>query len=81
MIWTDEDVPIVSQVTIERVGTHDRLVVWSRGGRAGVLVVMKGDGPKLCARLLGFGDDDEEARDLARDFEENEDGEPRVYEC
>lgn len=76
------DQALVSQVTIQRVGSHDRVAVWNRASKAGDLVVVKGDGPRLAARLLGFDDESEEAHDLAADFENHDtSAEPVVYEA
>lgn len=45
--------PLVSSVRVERVGVHDIVHVWSRGGKAGMLTVAPGDGYAIAARLTG----------------------------
>lgn len=43
---------IITSVKLECGETHDRVHVWNRGGKAGVLTVQKGDGPEVL-RMLG----------------------------
>jgi hypothetical protein len=47
------DAKLVTTVSVDAYGAHDRVMVWSRGGHAGSLIVDKGDGEALAARLLG----------------------------
>lgn len=42
---------LVSSATVTRQGGHDRVVLWSRGGSAGELVVEAGDGERLAQML------------------------------
>ncbi len=56
---------LISSVRVEHGPGHDRVHVWNRGGKAGVLVVTKGDGDDIAARLLDHiytpkGDTDDE---------------------
>lgn len=44
---------VASSVSVERVGSHDRVRVWSRGGHAGELVMSEGDGEAF-AEMLGL---------------------------
>lgn len=43
---------VITSVRVEFGPTHDRVHVWNRGGKAGVLTVAKGDGAKI-AEMLG----------------------------
>jgi hypothetical protein len=45
--------PIITTVRVEEGLGHDRVHVWNRGGKAGELVVDKGDGHRIAHRLLG----------------------------
>jgi len=42
---------LISSVRVEHGPGHDRVHVWNRGGKAGVLVVTKGDGDDVAERL------------------------------
>lgn len=42
---------LISTVEVETVGGHDHVHVWNRSGRAGTLVVRKGDGAEVARRL------------------------------
>ena len=42
---------LISSVRVEPGPAHDRVHVWNRGGKAGVLVVEKGDGNAVADRL------------------------------
>jgi hypothetical protein len=44
---------VASSVSVEHVGSHDRVRVWSRGGHAGELVMSEGDGEAF-AKMLGL---------------------------
>lgn len=46
--------PLVSSARLTRGPAHDVVRVWNRGGMAGDLTVMSGDGAKLVAVLLGL---------------------------
>lgn len=46
------DRPIISSVQVEEGPSHDRVHVWNRGGKAGVLTVEKGDGEDIAKKLL-----------------------------
>ena len=52
--------PLISSTRVEEGARHDRVHVWNRGGKAGVLVVESGDGHAVSARLL---DDSEEPKE------------------
>ena len=52
--------PLISSTRVEEGARHDRVHVWSRGGKAGVLVVEPGDGCAVSARLLDRNPDDSE---------------------
>ena len=55
--------PLISSTRVEEGVRHDRVHVWSRGGKAGVLVVESGDGHAV-ARLLDHNpNDSEEAKE------------------
>ncbi len=43
--------PLISSVIVVRGVAHDVVRVWNRGGLAGELVVTKGDGDDIAARL------------------------------
>jgi hypothetical protein len=43
---------IITSVKVEFGPTHDRVHVWNRGGKAGVLTVAHGDGARI-AEMLG----------------------------
>lgn len=43
---------LVSSASVTRMGNHDRVRLWNRGGHAGELVVLAGDGARIA---LGFG--------------------------
>ncbi len=43
---------LVTSVRVTRVGSHDQVAVWNRGGLAGTLKVKVGDGVKLAKTLL-----------------------------
>ena len=56
--------PLISSTRVEEGARHDRVHVWNRGGKAGVLVVEPGDGNEVSARLLDRDpDESEEAED------------------
>ncbi len=38
---------LISFATVKRLGAHDRVRVWNRGGLAGELVVVAGDGERI----------------------------------
>lgn len=40
---------LVSSATVTQLGGHDRVQLWSRGGSAGELVVVAGDGERIAA--------------------------------
>lgn len=42
---------LVSSVKVERRGGHDHVQLWNRGGFAGELVLLAGDGAALASRL------------------------------
>ncbi len=42
---------LISSVKVEHGSRHDRVHVWNRGGKAGVLVVDSGDGDTIADRL------------------------------
>lgn len=42
---------LISSTRVEHGLGHDRVHVWNCGGKAGVLVVEKGDGDTIAARL------------------------------
>lgn len=42
---------LISSVRVEYGSRHDRVHVWNRGGKAGVLVVDAGDGNNVADRL------------------------------
>ena len=42
---------LISSVRVELGPRHDRVHVWNRGGKAGVLVVDSGDGNEVADRL------------------------------
>lgn len=42
---------LVSSATVTRMGAHDRVRLWVRGGLAGELIVPSGDGPLLVRKL------------------------------
>lgn len=42
---------LISTVKIEKVGGHEHVHVWNRGGKAGTLIVTEGDGEKVARRL------------------------------
>lgn len=44
---------VASSVSVEHVGSHDRVRVWSRGGHAGELIMSEGDGEAF-AEMLGL---------------------------
>lgn len=44
--------PIITTVRVEEGPGHDNVHVWNRGGKAGVLVVDKGDGHRIAERLM-----------------------------
>ncbi len=44
---------LVSSAVADRIGAHEEVRVWNRGGLAGVLVVERGDGPAIVERLTG----------------------------
>ena len=44
--------PLISSTRVEEGARHDRVHVWNRGSKAGVLVVESGDGCAVSARLL-----------------------------
>jgi hypothetical protein len=43
---------LVSSASVTRIGNHDRVRIWNRGGLAGELTVVAGDGARIA---LGFG--------------------------
>jgi len=43
---------LISSVRVEHGPGHDHVHVWNRGGKAGVLVVEKGDGNSIADWLL-----------------------------
>ena len=43
---------LISSVRVEHGPGHDHVHVWNRGGKAGILVVNKGEGDQIAARLL-----------------------------
>lgn len=47
---------LISSVEVERVGGHDHVRVFNRGGCAGVLIVCAGDGAVVADRLTGLMD-------------------------
>jgi hypothetical protein len=51
---------VVSQVTVEEGPAHDVIGVWTRGQKAGELVVTKGDGMEFVARLFDHASDVQE---------------------
>jgi len=44
---------LITTVKVEKVGGHEHVHIWNRGGKAGVLVVTEGDGALIEQRLLG----------------------------
>jgi len=44
---------LVSSIRVEVGSGHDRVSVWNRGGKAGDLVLVTGDGVAFAIRLLG----------------------------
>ena len=52
--------PLISSTRVEEGARHDRVHVWNRGGKAGVLVVESGDGHAVSARLLDRNPNDSE---------------------
>lgn len=45
--------PVVTSVRVEEPGfSHDHIHIWNRGGKAGTLVVDKGDGLVIARRLF-----------------------------
>lgn len=45
---------LISTVKVEYGPGHDRIHIWNRGGKAGVLTVTKGDGDIIADRLRDF---------------------------
>lgn len=43
---------LISSVTIETLGGHDHVHIWTRGGKAGTVIVSAGDGEAIRRRLL-----------------------------
>lgn len=46
------DEQLVSAAAVTRMGAHDRVRIWTRGGLAGELVVSAGDGDALATTML-----------------------------
>lgn len=44
---------MISSVRVEPGPRHDHVHIWNRGGKAGILIVEKGDGNKIASKLLG----------------------------
>lgn len=44
---------LISSVEVHRAGDHDLVKVWNRGGLAGTLTVITGDGYFIAERLMG----------------------------
>lgn len=40
---------LISSATVMRIGIHDRVRLWNRGGLAGELTVVAGDGERIAA--------------------------------
>lgn len=43
---------VITSVRVRRVGGHELVTVWNRGGNAGTLTVNIGDGFEIARRLL-----------------------------
>jgi hypothetical protein len=44
---------LITSVTIQTMGNHEKLDIFNRGGFAGTLTVNKGDGEEIAGRLIG----------------------------
>ncbi|MEE8551436.1 MAG: hypothetical protein V3T08_09325 [Gemmatimonadota bacterium] len=49
--WATSVSDLISSVRVEHGPGHDRVHIWNRGGKAGVLTVKKGDGDNLALIL------------------------------
>lgn len=50
--FVNSDAIITTVRVIPGAGHHDEVHVWNRGGKAGILIVEKGDGDTIARKLL-----------------------------
>lgn len=43
---------LVTSIRVEKLGAHERVIVYTRGQNAGMLIVNPGDGKLIAERLL-----------------------------